>query len=77
MAMGENSRSVAANATTDGSFGKQCYRGKGFTSHSHKRPADANCRPVPEGFTVAKEGQARILQQSNEAFYNPAQVGTP
>ncbi len=31
-------------------------------------------RPVPEGFTVAKEGQARILQQSNETFYNPAQV---
>jgi hypothetical protein len=32
------------------------------------------CRPVPEGFKAQTEGQATILQQGNEVFYNPAQV---
>lgn len=30
--------------------------------------------PVPEGYTLLKEGQATILQHGNEVFYNPAQV---
>mmetsp|Transcript_18216 Transcript_18216/g.47536 ORF Transcript_18216/g.47536 Transcript_18216/m.47536 type:complete len:515 (-) Transcript_18216:135-1679(-) len=34
----------------------------------------AEDRPVPEGFKVQEEGQAKILQKCNETFYNPAQV---
>jgi len=33
--------------------------------------------PIPEGYTLLKEGQATILQHGNDVFYNPAQVSFP
>eukprot|EP00897_Mesotaenium_endlicherianum_P008110 jgi/Mesen1/7327/ME000376S06488 len=30
--------------------------------------------PAPEGFSVLKEGEARILQHGNDVFYNKAQI---
>mmetsp|Transcript_27832 Transcript_27832/g.49727 ORF Transcript_27832/g.49727 Transcript_27832/m.49727 type:complete len:523 (-) Transcript_27832:218-1786(-) len=33
-----------------------------------------NTKSIPEGYTVQREGEAKILQKHNETFYNPAQV---
>jgi hypothetical protein len=35
-----------------------------------------NTKSIPEGYTVQREGEAKILQKHNETFYNPAQVRT-
>jgi tRNA G26 N,N-dimethylase Trm1 len=32
------------------------------------------CRSIPDGFSHVTEGQATILQQGNNVFYNKAQV---
>ena len=47
---------------------------------SHQQTSPAACssvhREVPEGFEVRTEGRASILQQGNDAFFNPAQVSS-
>lgn len=33
-----------------------------------------SCRPIPEGYTVLREGKGAILRKGNDVFYNPAQA---